>query len=196
MSRQEFTTVSFVKGVIGEDTLLESRPIVVFAGRSNVGKSSTINAVLEKNVARKSSTPGKTQEINIYDVDTRFFVADLPGYGYAQVKGNMKEKFRKRILWFLSEKSYPIKVIVLVLDAKAGLTELDRDLLFVASGEGIPVILGVNKIDKLNQKETSTLLREIAGVEEEFPVVKEVVAISALKMKGIQKLREKVQEML
>jgi GTP-binding protein len=153
-------SVSFVKGIIGTDTIIDSPlPMVAFVGRSNVGKSSTINKLLGKQVARPSGTPGKTQEINFFRVNEALFFVDLPGYGYAKTSVAFAEKLRKRILWFLSEAK--LFQLVLIIDPKAGITKLDEDLLEIVKGEDIPLVVVVNKIDKLNQKEKSAALKNI-----------------------------------
>ncbi len=93
----------FARGIRGTDTILnDSLPQIAFIGRSNVGKSSVINALLGSTLARSSSLPGKTQEINFYLVDERAYFCDLPGYGYARVPGKVSEKLRKLILWYFT----------------------------------------------------------------------------------------------
>ena len=99
----------FIKGIIGEDPILkEGRAHIVFAGRSNVGKSSTINKLLGSKLTRTSRTPGKTQELNFYLVGRDTYVVDLPGYGYAKMSIAAAEKMRKRIIWYLTQSNAPI----------------------------------------------------------------------------------------
>ena len=88
--------VEFRRGIKGTDGILfDGKPQVAFVGRSNVGKSSTINAILGAMVARTSSTPGKTQEINFFEVDGKGYFVDLPGYGYARMTSEAKDKIRQ-----------------------------------------------------------------------------------------------------
>lgn len=181
---------TFIKGIRGTDPILEdTRPQIVFAGRSNVGKSTLINAIVErKELARAGKRPGKTTEINFYDVNGSVLLADLPGYGFAQADPKEREKLRKLILWYLTESGAPIACVVLVIDALVGVSDFDAQMLEVLRGEGIPYIIAANKIDKLNQKDLHAALSRIALDTKEG----EVVPCSGEKKKGIDKLREKI----
>jgi len=153
----------FVKGIIGSDSILrDGKPQIAFVGRSNVGKSSVINKLLSKPaLAKSSSTPGKTSEINFFLVNNKVYVVDLPGYGFAKVGRKIREKFRKRILWYLTESGAKPKYVVLIIDARRGVTDLDEDMIEILLGEDHNWIIVVNKTDKLNQKEHSDLLDRI-----------------------------------
>lgn len=180
---------TFVRGVIGTDPILgDKKPVVAFAGRSNVGKSSTLNAVLGTRIARTSATPGKTQEINFYDVGGRGYFVDLPGYGYANMPVQNAEKIRKRIIWYLSSGEARPALLVLVLDAKVGVTAYDRELITLAQGEGHPLLIIANKIDKLNQRERGAALTHLA---EEFPDA-ECIPFSATKKEPLDLLRKRL----
>lgn len=153
-SECDFGMVSFVKGITGDDTVLaDNRPHIVFAGRSNAGKSSVINTVVGRKVARVSKTPGKTSEINLYDLDGQAYLTDLPGYGYARMSGKRAEKIRKQMIWYLGRSQANIAHLVLVVDIRRGLQEIDHELLDIAAGEEYPVTVVANKADKCNQSE-------------------------------------------
>src|SRR3989344_2028498 len=99
----KITSAKFVKGVVGDDAILAgSLPVVAFIGRSNVGKSSLINSLVnQKALARSSSTPGRTREINVYLVNNSLYLADLPGYGFTRVSQVAQDDLRDLIYWYL-----------------------------------------------------------------------------------------------
>lgn len=177
--------VEFIKGITGTDTIVDDvRPHVAFIGRSNVGKSSTLNALFGKTVARVSKTAGKTREINFFLVDEKVYFVDLPGYGYARVSAKIADKLRKRIIWYFTESEVKPRLTVLILDAKVGITPLDEDMLDILEEEGHEVLVVLNKVDKLNQKE---LHKAVKKLEEDLSGRKikwSFVPFSALKGKG------------
>ncbi|MEX2514805.1 MAG: ribosome biogenesis GTP-binding protein YihA/YsxC [Candidatus Paceibacterota bacterium] len=186
----------FVKGIRGEDLILqESVPQIVFAGRSNVGKSSTLNKLLGQKIARISSTPGKTQEINFFSIEGgTAYVVDLPGYGYAKMNGKQAESMRKQMIWYLGSSKAPIALLCLVIDIRRGLGGLDRDLLDIASGEAIPVLIVANKVDKCNQKERTAAERKLEADLESHPgIIQGVIAFSAETGRGRNTLCEVIQ---
>jgi GTP-binding protein len=146
--------VSFVKGIVGTDPILtEKRPHIVFVGRSNVGKSSIVNALVGEKIARSSSTPGKTREINFFLIDKKRYLVDLPGYGYARLSEKAREKLRKHLLWYLFESRAPITLVVIIIDAQVGLKSFDEELLAVLRESELPAVIVGNKEDKLNQRQ-------------------------------------------
>jgi len=184
------SNVKFVRGVVGDDSILEEdKPNIVVAGRSNAGKSSVINRLLGGQFAHTSSTPGKTQEINFFSIDDNAYLVDLPGYGYAKLSAARAEKLRKQMIWYLARSGAPIKLLILVLDVRRGSKGLDRDLLDIAAGEGISVVIVANKIDKCNQKERVAALRSLAEDVTSHPeTVKQVLPFSAAKGTGRDEL--------
>jgi GTP-binding protein len=158
------TSAEFVKGVVGTSTILyDGVPQIAFIGRSNVGKSSVINALVNRNsLVKVGKKPGKTTEINFFSINNRecYFV-DLPGYGYARVGPKEKERLEKLILWYLMYSEVrPLKVL-LILDVKAGLTDFDAEVIRVLTEQRHPFLIVVNKIDKLNQKDLKKQLELI-----------------------------------
>ncbi len=176
---------SFVKGIIkGKQKWDPSIRQVAFYGRSNVGKSSTINTLLEnKSLTKTSSVPGKTSEINLFNVNDNLFFLDLPGYGYAKTSGQKRAALRKLILWYIMEVKVHNRTHVMVLDSKVGLTDNDNEFLEFLNRTGEQIIIVFNKIDKLNQKE---YLKKILGIKEEL-VGQEIslVPFSAKMKKGV-----------
>ncbi len=182
----------FVMGVVGSHNVIsDDKPQYAFVGRSNVGKSSLINMLLgQKKLVKSSSTPGKTQQINFFDVENKVYFVDLPGYGYAKISQKRREKLRKLILWYFISGEANVSKVVIVLDAKIGLTEFDRDIINVLEENRYPYIIVMNKIDKLNQKKLHASFRL---VQEEIPENVEIVLVSSLKLKGREILLNKIE---
>ncbi len=136
-------------------------PEVAFLGRSNVGKSSLINALTgQRRLAFTSNTPGRTQTINFYRVDGAYYFVDLPGYGYARVPPARLLEWKRLIEQYL-EKRDTLKVSCLILDARRGWTDKDLDLKQWLEYHGKPYLVIATKTDKLNQSEQDRGLRAI-----------------------------------
>ncbi len=143
-------------------------PQVAFSGRSNVGKSSLINSLLNrKSLARVSGEPGKTITINFYDIDRHLYFVDLPGYGYA------KRTFEDKKKWSALTDGYftnnpnidAVKLVCQLVDSRIGPTEDDYNMLMYLREVGMPHILVATKVDKLNAGEKNEFLRIIADDE-------------------------------
>ena len=147
--------------VAGSNPIFKSGRHLAFFGRSNVGKSSTINALLGSRSAKSSTKPGKTITFNFYEYEEGKYLVDLPGYGFARHGEAFREKLRRRLLWYVEEAIGQIDKFIIVLDAKAGLTDLDQSALDLAKINNLDVIVLVNKTDKLNQSERSKLKKLI-----------------------------------
>ncbi len=166
---------AFVTGIVkGKEHWNPSVPQIAFYGRSNVGKSSSVNALLNNgSLAKTSGMPGKTKEINLFNINDNLYFLDLPGYGFARGSQANKEKLQDLILWFIADTQVDSRTHVLVIDSKVGLTELDRATLEFLYRTNERIIILMNKIDKLNQKEMSKLSndlkREVAGIVELVP---------------------------
>ena len=146
---------------------LDGLPEVAFLGRSNVGKSSLINALTgQKGLAFTSSTPGRTQTINFYRIDEAFYFVDLPGYGFARVPPAHMFQWKKLIEYYL-EKRETLKLSCLILDSRRGWMEKDLDLKRWLEHHGRAYLVVATKFDKLNQSEEEHGLRAIRkeGVE-------------------------------
>jgi len=142
-------------------------PEIAFLGRSNVGKSSLINALTgQKGLAFTSNTPGRTQTINFYRVDGTFYLVDLPGYGYARVPPGHQAEWKKLIEEYLETRS-TLKLSCLILDPRRGWMDKDLDLKRWLEHQGREYVVVATKIDKLNQSEQEHGLRAIRkeGVE-------------------------------
>ena len=163
--------VDFLKGVVAMDGLPPAdRPEVCFAGRSNVGKSSVINRLLgRKNFARVGATPGKTSQINYFDIDGRLYFTDLPGYGYAKVSKEERDRWGRLMERYFAEEGL-ITLGVLIVDARHKPTADDVTMCDWFKGTGCPVIVVANKLDKLKKSEIEpnlTLIRQTLTLPEE-----------------------------
>jgi len=137
---------------------------IAFAGRSNAGKSSALNAICDQSgLARTSKTPGRTQLLNVFALDEDRRLVDLPGYGYAKVPEAMREKWRKVIDAYLRERQ-SLRGVVLIMDSRHPLKEFDRQLLAYCHDIGMACHVLLTKADKLSRSEG---LRTLAGVRKE-----------------------------
>lgn len=138
---------------------------VAFAGRSNAGKSTALNCLTrQKSLARTSKTPGRTQLINVFDIAPDKRLIDLPGYGYAQVPLEMKNKWQKALGEYLQHRQ-SLKGLVVLMDIRHPFKELDQDLIYWAVKSDIPVLALLTKADKLKsgkQKSQLLMAREAA----------------------------------
>jgi len=182
----------FVKSVPKADGLPEDgRPLVAFVGRSNVGKSSLINALVQrKGLSHVSSTPGRTQFLNLFNINDRFTLVDLPGYGYAKVGKAKREGFAQLIHDFLAT-SENIRLVVVIVDARVGLTDLDREMLDMLAGLKLPTVVVANKTDKLSRTES---MATVQAIGREFNAL--IIPYSSLTGVGRGQLLETIEDVL
>ncbi len=169
-------------------------PEIAFAGRSNVGKSSLLNALVRRKAfARVSRTPGRTREINFFAVNKTFVLADLPGYGYARISKERKEEWRPLIEGFLRG-SAQLRGIVQLLDIRHDPTDDDRAMLDMLADIGLPTVVVVTKIDKLKRSQVEARVKEVAG---ELSLDQEqVIPFSAVTGQGRDELAEALVSLL
>ena len=149
---------SFVKV---EDCPKEMLPEFAFIGRSNVGKSSLINCLIRmKDMARISKQPGKTQQINVYNIDKKWKLIDLPGYGYAKVSIRQREKWEKMIKRYMTERQQLLSAFVLI-DSRHELQKNDLDFINWMGENNVPFAIVYTKADKTKQYQLSENLRSI-----------------------------------
>lgn len=149
-----FNKAEFVLSAVKASTFIrDGKPQVTFAGRSNVGKSSVINRLLgRKNFARVGATPGKTNQINYFDIDGKLYFTDLPGYGYAKVSKEERDRWGRLMESYFAEPEL-ITLGVLIVDARHKPTADDVTMCDWFKGTGCPVIVVANKLDKLKKSE-------------------------------------------
>ena len=170
LNRAEFVRSAVRPSDFPRDAL----PQVVFAGRSNVGKSSVINRLLNrKNFARVGAAPGKTTQINYFRIDDQFYLVDLPGYGYAKVSKQERDRWGKLIeAWFADTALMTLGI--LIVDARHKPTADDRTMSDFFRSTGKPYAVVANKLDKLKKSEVQGNLEQVAQVlelPEEVPVI-------------------------
>ena len=167
---------------------------VAFAGRSNAGKSSAINALCDqKALARTSRTPGRTQLLNFFAVDDQRRLVDLPGYGYAAVAESIKQTWQGALANYLENRQC-LRGLVLVMDARHPLKEYDVQLLEWANHIGLPVHVLLTKVDKLNRQESTASLEKVEAALREFSIDFSAQSFSALKRWGIEQAHARLDE--
>ena len=171
---------------------------VAFAGRSNAGKSSAINALTQQNaLARTSRTPGRTQLINFFTVmnDESRRLVDLPGYGYAKVPEAVKIEWQKHLSDYLRGR-FSLRGLVLLMDVRHPLTEFDQMMLDYADQRGMPVHILLTKADKLKRGPASAALQKVRSRLKEWGDLVSVQLFSSLKRDGVDTLSQKLDQWL
>lgn len=184
-------TVCGITSKLPENT----RPEVAFAGKSNVGKSSLINALMNrKSLARTSSQPGKTQTINFYNVNDSIYFVDLPGYGYARTSEHVKEQWGKMVENYL-HRSRQLKAVFLLIDIRHKPSENDCIMYGWIKTHGYQPIIIATKLDKINRSQIQKqvkILRETLRAEKNV----RVVPFSATTKQGREEIYEIIEEIL
>lgn len=167
---------------------------IAFAGRSNVGKSSAINAIANRRkLARTSKTPGRTQQINFFSLGTHARLVDLPGYGFAQVPLAVKQKWQKTIQHYLAERPNLI-VLVLLMDIRHPLTELDTQMLEWAGQADLPTQVLLTKADKLKRGRIAASVLSVERKLSEMTGNFAVEPFSSVNFLGVNKMRKQLAE--
>lgn len=165
-------------------------PEVAFAGRSNVGKSSLLNALVRRKAfARVSKTPGRTREINFFAVNGLFVLADLPGYGYAKISKTRQAEWRPLIEGFL-KKSPRMRGVVQLLDIRRDPSDDDKQMLDMLADLELPTLICVTKIDKLSKGAVAARVKELASALALDP--EQIIPFSAVTGEGRDELAEAV----
>jgi GTP-binding protein len=173
----------------------ETRPEIAFVGRSNVGKSTLLNAILNrKDLAKTSKRPGKTQTVNFYDVNNMLHFVDLPGYGFAKVSHAKQAAWKRAITSYIMGRR-SLRLAVHLIDARHPPTPRDHELLDLLDEAAVPTLIVATKVDKLKQSERATLstrLRNHLGIDEAALVV----PCSAVTGEGIREIWETVERQI
>ncbi len=188
-------TTTFIKSATKPAHYPESDlPEIAFAGRSNVGKSSLINVLVNrKNLVRTSSTPGRTQLINFFDVNGTFTLVDLPGYGFAKVPLAVKKQWGPMMETYLSLRNN-LCGVVLILDVRRTPGDEDLQMLSWLRAYGVTPILVVTKCDKVSKNERG---RHLATIARELGVEKsELSCFSALSREGVEGVWQRIESVL
>jgi GTP-binding protein len=187
----KITSAEFVKSVYPTDDYPSDRyPEVAFAGRSNVGKSSLINTLVNrKGLARTSSAPGKTQSINFYLINQLFCLVDLPGYGYAKVPQQVRKQWSPLVEEYCRKRENLCGVVV-IIDARLGPTPLDLSLISWLKDLSLPAIFTMTKSDKLSKNKIARALQQTASALSIDP--EQIVPFSAQTGEGKKRLWQQV----
>ena len=164
-------------------------PEIAFAGKSNVGKSSLINGLLNrKSLARTSAQPGKTQTINFYNVNQAMYLVDLPGYGYAKVPFSERDRWSQLMEGYFNS-GRDIKTAFQLIDMRHKPTEFDMTMLHFLSEMQIPYTIVLTKSDKLNKSQTAERLSLIHGELGRYAENVEIIPFSSQNREDAEKLR-------
>ncbi|MFA7285423.1 MAG: ribosome biogenesis GTP-binding protein YihA/YsxC [Candidatus Paceibacterota bacterium] len=152
----------FLRGVKGSNDMLDDGvPQVAFIGRSNAGKSSLINSFTGvKNLARTSSTPGRTQELNIFKINNSVYFIDLPGYGFAKTSFEKWKSINKLLYWYLFD-SHHDPIVVVIIDGEIGPTKDDLGMIRSLEEAGREIVVVANKVDKIKNSQYKNQLKKI-----------------------------------
>ncbi len=189
--------VTFVKGVVAMSGLPPAdRLEVCFAGRSNVGKSSLINALTgRKTLARASNTPGRTQEINYFALGEERYLVDLPGYGYAEAPVAVVAKWQALLKQYLSGRVTLRRAFVLI-DARHGVKAVDEEILTLLDRSAVTFQVVLTKVDKINRVEREAVIEQVKGALGKHPAAyPEILVTSSEKSEGIETLRALIATM-
>lgn len=183
--------IDFVKGVVAMSGLPPAdRLEVCFAGRSNVGKSSLINALTgRKSLARTSNTPGRTQEINFFDAGGHFYLVDLPGYGFAEAPVNIVKQWQALLKAYLSGRVTLRRAFVLI-DMRHGVKKVDDEIMQLLNRSAVTFQVVLTKADKIGTAQQEKTLAQVRAALQQHPAAyPEILVTSSEKGDGIATLR-------
>ncbi len=179
--------VKFIRSATDINNFPATEREVVFVGRSNVGKSSLINALYGQKLAYVGKTPGKTRVINFFDVDGRYTAVDVPGYGYARRSRQEAVQYARMMDDYFSRKEH-IKLVIMIVDSRIGLTKDDLDMKEYLDSFGYDHVIVANKTDKLSNNQLNNNIRKL------FSDHGDVIYVSAQKDRNMDLIRKKIDE--
>lgn len=183
--------VDFIKGVVAMDGLPDpNRPEICFAGRSNVGKSSLINALTgRKGIARASNTPGRTQELNFFALGDRAYLVDLPGYGFAKAPVPVVKRWQALLKAYLSGRPNLRRTFTLI-DSRHGVKEVDKEIMDLLNRAAVPFQVVLTKSDKISAAQMEQTVAQVQEALQKHPAAyPQIVLTSSEKGHGIDILR-------
>ncbi len=182
---------TFLLGAAGLSQIPETdMPEIAFAGRSNVGKSSLVNALTgRKSLARMSHTPGRTQQVNFFDLGGNMMIADLPGYGYAKAPKDQVKKWTRLVNAYLKGRAQLMRVLVLI-DSRHGIKDVDRDIMKMLDKAAVSYQVVLTKVDKVKTKELDKLKGQVQAELAKHVAAHPIIRLtSSAKKIGIEELR-------
>ena len=189
---------SFVKGVVDMQGLPSQDKIeVCFSGRSNVGKSSLINALTgRKGLARASNTPGRTQEINFFSIPENHYLVDLPGYGYANAPIKVVQKWQNLMKQYLAGRQSLRRAFVLV-DGRHGVKKVDTEIMSMLDSSAVTFQVVLTKLDKVKENDRENIIDQVRTSLQKHPAAfPEIILTSSEKGWGIQTLRSVIAKLV
>ena len=186
------TNTVFVRSAVKQkDFPNDTAKRIVFAGKSNVGKSSTMNSLFNrKNFARVSSVPGKTINVNLFKVDGKYWFIDLPGYGYAKREQSEKKRWADLMEgYFQSDRN--IALVVQLIDMRHAPSADDMDMLYFLRQMEIPFVIALTKCDKLNKTETEKRREELKTELADYSDIK-MIEFSSVKGTGVEEIKAEI----
>lgn len=186
--------VTFMLSAVSLETLPPaSLPEICFAGRSNVGKSSLINALTGQNrLARASNTPGRTRELNYFNADDRLHIVDLPGYGYARASKTDIARWTKLTRQFLAGRA-PLRRVFLLIDSRHGLKSGDMEIMDMLDETAVPYQIILTKADKIKPPELARVKTKTqAAIARRPAAFPDIISTSAAKKTGLEQLRAEI----
>ena len=189
-----FTNATFVKSCpMRKEKPQDLKPEVLIVGKSNVGKSSLINALCnKKKIAFTSSKPGHTRLLNYYNIDNAFYLVDAPGYGYAKGGLDLDRLFASMMESYF-DNNQELKLVLILLDARRELSEDDQEIISFVKESGYPFNLVITKMDKINQKEKAALNKRL---KESGFALNNVFYTSSLDNEGLNILKKGIEKSL
>ncbi len=189
----KFVNTRFIKSASKkEEFIVDEKPQICFVGRSNVGKSSLINLICNNSkMAKTSSTPGRTRLVNYFEVDNLIYLVDLPGYGYHKAGKSLTTSWDKTMNDYFTEND-KLKLVFVLLDARVGVTELDKQMLDYLGDREIPAQIILTKTDKISKSELNNIKNKI-GREIRFNL-DYILSTSAEKKIGREKIYEVIEK--
>ena len=173
-----------------------SLPEICFAGRSNVGKSSLINRITnKKRLARTSNTPGKTQQMNFYEIDNAFYIVDLPGFGFAKVPKKERDRWGRDIHEYLSKRS-TLKLIMHLVDSRHNPTALDEEFFYWMASNEKPFAVLLTKSDKLSKNKLASAKKKTEQILSEMNIEVPVIPCSADSGEGTENIQSLITDFL
>lgn len=172
-------------------------PEVAFAGRSNVGKSSIINAVTGRNgLAKTSNTPGRTQQLNYFNLNDCLHIVDLPGYGFAQAPQNVVKQWQKTIFAYLQGR-VNLKRVFLLIDSRHGIKKVDEEIMEMLDKAAVTYQIVLTKIDKISAKELEAVIADTEKkIKEHAAAYVDLLVTSSEKYLGIEPLRAEIVSLI
>lgn len=189
---------TFVLSVAGLEQLPgDNQPEIAFAGRSNVGKSSIINAVTaQRGLAKTSNTPGRTQQLNFFNLADKLHIVDMPGYGYAQAPEKLVRQWQKMIMTYLQGR-VNLKRVFLLIDSRHGLKKVDTEIMDMLDKAAVTYQIVLTKADKISAKALEEVRQKtLAETAKHAAAYVKVLTTSSEKNQGIEELRAEIASLI